>query len=138
MGRALLALAAFAALGWQASALGEEPDAGCVSCHVDAAGEGGSDFRVSALLDRVWHRNGPGKTEIVPTGCNRCHAADDSGAGTPLRKLIHAIHYESPDENRFVTQYGGDCRGCHALNASIGVVTIKAGERNWTPAVYPR
>jgi hypothetical protein len=125
--------------GWLPSAPADNHDEGCVSCHVEGAATDGSDFRVNALLAKVGHKIGPEKTAQVPTGCNRCHAADDSGAGTPLRKLIHSIHYEVPDQNRFMSQYEGNCRACHDMNASIGVATIKAGERNWEPKdIKPR
>lgn len=128
MRKVLIAVAGLAMAGGLTEALAEGYDRGCVSCHVEAE----PDFRVNALLAKVLHRNGPERTVDVPAGCNRCHAADDSGSGEPLRKLIHSIHYEVPEENPFMTQYGGDCRSCHSMNGPMGKAITKDGERNWT------
>lgn len=125
--------------GLSTAGLADDNEAGCVSCHVDGAATDGSDFRVNALLARVGHRIGPEKSETIPTDCSRCHAADDTGTAGPLRRVIHSIHYEAPDENLFMTQYGGNCRACHDMNASIGVAVIRSAERNWVPRdIKPR
>ena len=126
-------------VGLSTTGLADNHDVGCVSCHVDGAASDGSDFRVNALLAKVGHRIGPEKSETIPIDCNRCHAADDTGTAGPLRRVIHSIHYEAPDENLFMTQYGGNCRACHDMNASIGIAVIRSAERNWTPKnIKPR
>ena len=101
---------------------------GCVSCHVQAE----TDSRLNTLLANIGHGRGGERTKEIPVGCNRCHAPDGSGNAPSIRKLVHSIHYESPDVNRFVTQYGGDCRSCHSLDSASGHVAIKTGERNWS------
>jgi hypothetical protein len=133
MGRALMIFGVLAVCGGLSTGLADDHNAGCVSCHAAGAGPGDTDFRVNALLARVGHRIGPEKSEIIPTDCNRCHAADDTGTAGPLRRVIHSIHYEAPEENLFMTEYGGDCRACHDMDASIGVAGIRSAERNWTP-----
>jgi hypothetical protein len=139
MRRALTVFGVLALCGGLSTGLADNHDAGCVSCHVDGAAPDGGDFRVNAVLAKLGHRIGPEKSEIIPTDCNRCHQADDTGTAGPLRRVIHSIHYEAPEENLFMTEYGGNCRSCHDMNAAIGVAVIRSAERNWVPKdVKPR
>ena len=140
MRRTLMAIGALALCGGLSTAgLADNHDAGCVSCHVNGAAPDGGDFRVDAVLAKVGHRIGPEKSGTIPTDCNRCHQADDTGTAGPLRRVIHSIHYEAPEENLFMTQYGGNCRACHDMDASVGIAEIRSAERNWVPEnIKPR
>lgn len=104
------------------------PD-GCVDCHKQSERR---DFRINTLLARIGHGRGGERTLVIPEGCARCHATSGEGSAGSLSKLIHSIHYEEPEQNRFVKTYGGDCLSCHAIDASSGKVRIRSGERNWS------
>ena len=128
MKNALIMLGALAMTGALTDSLADSYPNGCVSCHVEAE----TDSRLNVLLANIGHGRGGERTKDIPTGCNRCHAPDGSGNAGSIRKLVHSIHYETPDVNRFVTHYGGDCLSCHSMDSATGVVGIKSGERNWS------
>ena len=128
MEKALMMLGALALAGALSVAQADEYPDGCVSCHV----QGEIDTRLNAVLSNVGHGRGGERTLNVPTGCNRCHATDGSGNAASISKLIHSVHYGNPEFNQFTTQYEGDCRHCHSMNAAVGIGSIKVGERNWT------
>ena len=125
---ASMLLCALALVGGLPDARADDYPNGCVSCHVQAE----TDSRLNTLLANIGHNRGGERTKDIPVGCNRCHAPDGSGNAPSIRKLVHSIHYETPDSNRFVNQYGGDCRSCHSLDSASGHVAIKTGERNWS------
>jgi len=127
MRNALMLLSALALTGLAAALADDYPD-GCVSCHVD---QGGKDMRLNVLLAEIGHGRGGERTKEIPTGCNRCHAADGSGVGPPTRTIVHTLHYRDPSENLFMTEYNGDCQHCHSMDGATGKATIKVGERNW-------
>ena len=131
MRQALMLLGALAMTGALTETLADDYPDGCVSCHVQAE----TDSRLNTLLSNIGHGRGGERTKEIPIGCNRCHAPDGSGNAPSIRKLVHSIHYEAAEQNRFVTQYGGDCRSCHSLDSATGDVGIKTGERNWTFSV---
>lgn len=108
--------------------LSDDHEAGCVDCHVETDE---ADLRINTLLDAKGHGRLLEGSNAVPDGCNHCHASDDSGAATPMRTLMHQVHYEVPDENVFVLEYDADCSHCHAMSDADGVVTIRTGEANW-------
>lgn len=104
------------------------PD-GCVDCHTQSERR---DFRVNTLLAKIGHGRGGERTLVIPDGCTRCHATDDEGTAGSLSKLIHTIHYDGQERNRFVKKYGGDCLNCHSIDGSSGKVQTRSGERNWS------
>ncbi len=131
MKKALIYFGALSIAVWMNLAIADEFPNGCVSCHI----EGETDTRLDVLLDEVGHGRGGERTREIPVGCNRCHAADDSGLAGSIRQLVHSIHYEAPEENRFATLYGGECSHCHSMDEATGKAGIKVGERNWTSRI---
>jgi hypothetical protein len=129
MKNTIILLFVFAVTGYGVQGLADDFPHGCVDCHVQ---EEGSDMRINTILSRIGHGRGGERTKQVPEGCARCHASDDDGSAGSLRKLVHSIHYESPDENAYLKEFGGDCRHCHSMDAPKGRPGVKSGERNWT------
>ena len=107
------------------------PD-GCVSCHTEKPGM--PDRRIDTLLREVGHFYIKTVRE-VPGDCYNCHAPFDDKDYLPYSPdfgtLVHSIHYDSPRTNTYFTIYGGDCRGCHVMDAETGDVGVKSGNRNW-------
>ena len=101
---------------------------GCVDCHVAHEGDEGPDMRLDSLLKDIGHRSIANRVESVPTDCLDCHEDDEEPT---FAQTIHKTHFGKPDENMFVTTFGGDCRHCHQPNAETGDVTLKAGPKNW-------
>jgi hypothetical protein len=102
---------------------GQYPE-GCVSCH-----NGGGAETIGALLDAMGHPNVDRRTETVPDDCVSCHS--EEGGHSLLWEFNHIIHYERPERNNFLREYGGNCLHCHALDASTGEVIVKSGPKNW-------
>ena len=132
MKTALMLLGALLIAAPATTALADDYPEGCVSCH---ANEGGVDLRLNTLLARIGHGRGGERTKEIPVGCNRCHVSDGSGVAPPTRTLVHTLHYRNPNENVFVTQYGGNCLHCHSMDGASGKAAIKVGERNWSLSV---
>lgn len=100
---------------------------GCVDCHNEAADDGYVSLGV--LLKRVGHGIPPNHVKTVPNGCKKCHK--DGGSAYPFATLIHSVHFDYPDQNAYVQDFGGSCIGCHRMNTDRGVVSVKRGPRNW-------
>lgn len=128
MKKILALISTLAVVAGFGSAIADPYPEGCVSCHVQTEG---ADMRLSTLLEMKGHARGANRTVEVPTGCNRCHAPDGEGVAPSTRSLVHSIHFEYPLENTFVTQYGGECTHCHAMDGATGKAVIKTGKRNW-------
>ncbi len=105
----------------------ERPD-GCVDCHVKKQGQ--TDLRLNALLHQIGHEPIE-RTRNVPRDCQRCHRSADVEGLQTFDVLMHAIHYDVPRTNTFITKYGGDCRNCHGMDADTGVASVKGGKKNW-------
>ena len=98
---------------------------GCVDCHAEEMEAG--DFRLGVLLEAFGHPS-VDDLETIPTDCAECHAPDEDVA---LGVIVHQIHFDEPDSNTFVTEYGGDCRHCHVMDAAEGKAVVKSGPKNW-------
>ena len=100
---------------------------GCVSCHIQRQGQ--TDLRLNVLLDQIGHRKF--RARKVPRDCNRCHRPEEGSDEPAFSQLIHAIHYDVPATNTFITVYGGDCQECHAMDPEDGEARVKSGSANW-------
>lgn len=129
MKRIAIALCVLGITGFAVTGVAEDYPQGCVDCHVQG---NNMDMRLNTLLANIGHGRGGERTKIIPEGCTRCHASDDQGSAGSLRKLIHSIHYETPEVNAFMTQHAGDCRHCHSMDSQSGRAALKSGERNWS------
>ena len=114
-------------------AVAEEYEHGCVDCHVQ--GTGAQDMRINAVLNRLGHGKAAERSLNIPADCMRCHSRAKDAWASPLGNLVHRSHYQSPEENVFTVQYGGNCQHCHNMEGASGKAGLKSGERNWTPAV---
>jgi hypothetical protein len=111
----------------------------CVDCHV-VTGEG--DMRISTLV-AAWKQAvdadllakakaaNPGGAALrgkhptagdslanIPDGCAaKCHKAD-SKLAPPMAQMMHNIHLTGGAENKFLTQFQGQCTHCHKLDAT--------------------
>lgn len=104
---------------------------GCVDCHKQTMGAA-VDFRLNNLLRQIGHPR-VDRLKTIPTACNRCHA-DEGGEddGMPaFSQIIHMVHFDVPQTNTFVQQYGGKCQHCHAMDVDAGEAIVKSAERNW-------
>jgi hypothetical protein len=97
---------------------------GCVDCHTDDQAE-----TIGSLLSAMGHRNVDARTDIVPNDCAGCHS--EEGGFSLLHEFSHIVHYENPERNAFVQDYGGLCLHCHLLDIQTGEITLKAGPKNW-------
>ncbi|NLY55465.1 MAG: hypothetical protein GX058_03025 [Firmicutes bacterium] len=52
--------------------------------------------------------------------CVRCHGPNSKW---PFGPILHKGHLVGAD-NHFITNYGGDCKLCHVLDANKGTFTI--------------
>ncbi len=126
----LLALAAVTTLS--TAAIADDYPEGCVDCHAQKQGAP-VDFRLNILLRQIGHPR-VDRLKTIPTACNRCHADEGGGEddGTPkFSQLIHIIHFDVPQTNTYVQQFGGKCQHCHAIDVDAGEAVVKSGERNW-------
>lgn len=98
---------------------------GCVDCHANQ-GEG-RDYRLNVSIED--HPDITAVAKTLPKDCGMCHRPNV--AAGPLNKQTHALHYQNPSENVFVTVYGGHCLECHAVNSETGEMSIKQGPKNW-------
>ena len=125
-------VAAMLALALPGASSADDYPQGCVSCHVEKPGA--TDLRLNTLLRAIGHHY-IRTVEEVPGDCYRCHQPYEDRDYLPfspsLGDLLHAIHYQVPDGNTFVSQYGGDCQGCHVMDAEEGEARIKGGAKNW-------
>lgn len=117
--------------GTFSTGLADEHPQGRIDCHV----AGDPDSRVNVLLAEIGHGRSGEPTKDIPVGCNRCHAEDDEGTAGPLRRLMHSIHYEMPEEDKFVTDSDNECLHCHVIDTKTGNATVKSAERNWEARV---
>lgn len=99
---------------------------GCVSCHVITPDH--RDMRLGPLLKTLKHRNVDAVVKIVPNDCGKCHRA---GTEKGLEKQFHKMHFGKKEKSVFVTEFGGQCLNCHALDPTTGKMTVKSGPRNW-------
>jgi hypothetical protein len=95
---------------------------GCVSCHK-------GDTSLDKLLKKLKHKNVDKKTTTVPDDCKSCHEGDEDV--DPLSSVVHLAHYGEAAKSKFVTEAGGQCLHCHALNTETGVIGVKKGAKNW-------
>lgn len=95
---------------------------GCVSCHK-------GDQSIDKLLKKLKHKNVDKKTTTVPDDCKSCHAGDEDV--DPLSSVVHLAHYGDGAKSEFVTEQGGQCLHCHALNTETGEIGVKKGAKNW-------
>lgn len=100
---------------------------GCVSCHIQRQGQ--TDLRLNMLLAQIGHPEF--RARKVPRDCTRCHRPEEGSDDPKFSQLIHAIHYDVPATNTFITVYGGDCQECHKMNAEEGEAEVKTGAANW-------
>ena len=137
---AITAIAALAWMGFSAGHLAAQEPAGkmdekhaaefpqgCVDCHVAHQGSEGPDLRINVLLQEVGHRKLGNMVDTVPEDCLSCHEEDEDPT---FAQTIHMAHWGEGD-NAFVRSFGGDCRHCHAMEASTGEVELKQGPQNW-------
>ena len=101
---------------------------GCVSCHIRRQGQ--TDLRLGVLLNQIGHPE-MRRMRKVPRDCIRCHTPEEGSDEPKFSQLIHAIHYDVPATNTFVTVYGGDCQECHQMDAEEGEAIVKTGATNW-------
>lgn len=100
---------------------------GCVSCHKQ---NNGADYRLNTMMgDMDDHPSITKMVNNVPQDCMMCHGKDSYGG--ELSAVVHEAHFEDPDENHFISYYGGDCLNCHSMNVRTGTVTVKSGPKNW-------
>lgn len=130
------ALASLAALGLASTGSAEPPAVaveisveaayarGCVDCH-----DGTAVATIGALLEEMGHSDVDEATETVPGDCASCHS--EEGGIWFLSEVSHMSHYREPATNRFVQDYGGECRHCHVMDAETGAVKVKSGPKNW-------
>jgi hypothetical protein len=98
--------------------------AGCVSCHVaDGPGD------LATRLGEMGHKKVGADVASIPGDCSDCHS--EEGGFTPLGEAVHFVHFDQPESNPFVTDHGGECLHCHAMDPETGVVTVKSGPKNW-------
>ena len=97
---------------------------GCADCH-----DGTAVPTVGALLEALGHPDVDADTEELPGDCSDCHS--EAGGMWFLSEVAHMSHYRDPAENRFVQEFGGDCRHCHVMDADTGEVDVKSGPKNW-------
>ncbi|MGB5623467.1 MAG: hypothetical protein WBN65_13325 [Gammaproteobacteria bacterium] len=116
-----------------ANAAAEDYPQGCVSCHTNTDD---GDMRLNHMLQRVSHSMAGQRTLVIPDGCDRCHADADSIGGA-LSTLVHRAHYEDPVHEKFVNEFNGECRSCHAVDYETGKIGVKSGERNWQLRIAP-
>ena len=62
----------------------------------------------------------------IPGGCTPCHGRNSESA-PPFSRLMHSIHVAAGANNRFVTEFQGECTHCHKLNVSRGQWTTPSG-----------
>lgn len=94
---------------------------GCVSCHAAA------DMTVGAMLEGLGHKNVSSMVETIPTDCTDCHSEDGGFGG--LWEFIHPAHFAA--DSKFMSEFGGDCRHCHSMDADSGEAAVKSGDKNW-------
>ena len=101
---------------------------GCVDCHVDAGG--GNDTRMNVVLKGFPDHPDVGVImNTLPDDCYMCHK--EGGAESPITRITHQQHFESPGDNDFITKYEGSCLACHSVDINTGEVTVKSGPKNW-------
>jgi len=143
-----------------ATSMGQEPSSAvsdpfpnaCVDCHLSFP-ERGLDVRLSKILEAYREEASPkarlaaqrvasphlrlqgrhpdvtGSMESIPEACLTCHGQNEPTA-PPFAQLIHVLHLVGGEENHYVTEFQGDCRNCHKLDAAAGrLVVPSAGER---------
>ncbi len=127
----------------------DETPNGCVSCHKDnfklstiigSWATAGVPQEIVDLVKAAWpEATVSGKhpdvaamvaSQELPTFCLNCHAADSK---MPLSRDLHLVHFTGAADNAFLTNYGGFCTQCHALNLDTtkppaGTMTIKKGK----------
>jgi hypothetical protein len=97
---------------------------GCVDCH-----DGTAVPKVGPLLEALGHPGVDEDTATLPGDCAYCHS--EEGGMWLLSEIAHMAHYRNPAENRFVQDYGGECRHCHVMDGESGTVGVKSGPKNW-------
>lgn len=121
---------------------------GCVDCHVN--GKDG-DKRLSPLMT-AWasavpaalvektkassadpskikgkHLAVPKVTANIPQMClNACHKKGSTIAPS-FAQLLHTIHLTGGAQNRFMTDYQGECTHCHKLDPKTGAWKMPSG-----------
>ncbi len=100
---------------------------GCVSCHVE---KDGVDFRISTLLAKN-HKKHPKVKAMkqIPKDCAKCHKEGKKFGA--LGVVIHKVHFQNPETNKFVTDNGGNCNACHIMNPETWKSENKQGPKNW-------
>jgi mono/diheme cytochrome c family protein len=121
---------------------GEDPfPRGCVDCH---APRGGPRLAapLSALM-RQWYEAIPPGLQLaggsapagmrpegrhprseralrdIPAGCLTCHGPNSRRA-TAFGPLVHIIHLRGGIQNRYLSDFGGECTYCHKLDTATG------------------
>ncbi|NHA16159.1 hypothetical protein [Thioalkalivibrio sp. XN279] len=97
---------------------------GCADCH-----DGAAVATVGALLETLGHPDVSDDTEVLPADCSDCHS--EEGGMWLLSEVAHMSHYREPAENKFVQEFGGDCRHCHVMDGETGEAGVKSGPKNW-------
>lgn len=121
---------------------------GCVDCHVN--GKDG-DKRLSTLMT-AWasavpaalaekakassadpskikgkHLAVPNAGANIPQSClNACHKKGSTIA-PPFGQLLHTIHLAGGSQNKFLTDYQGECTHCHKLDEKTGTWKMPSG-----------
>lgn len=122
---------------------------GCVDCHVNYTDQK-MDLRFSTLMKQWTEKVDPqllkrvagsaptgvtlkgkhppvlGTLKNVPAGCLPCHGRTSTMA-PPFSKMMHALHLSGGKDNRFLTQFQGECMHCHKLNAATGAWSLPSG-----------
>lgn len=81
--------------------------ANCAACHTNTADK---DYSLTAEMEAMNKEFGHPKQEINSgKDCLSCH-----GENNPLSNVLHVKHLTGK-ENKFITDYGGSCRNCHAI-----------------------
>jgi hypothetical protein len=121
---------------------------GCVDCHTSASPMG--DTRMSTMLTK-WatavdapllakakasmvdpskvkgkHPTVPRPGANVPQGCLAACHKKGSTLAPPFVMLVHAIHLTGA-QNRFLTEFQGECTHCHKLDQKTGAWRIPSG-----------
>ena len=125
----------------------------CVSCHKNYTDKN-QDIRLSTLL-KAWNEQvnpatlakvqaiapdgvtlkGKHSYKVsadanIPESCNKCHGKPAMKSALPMGQLLHTIHLTGGKDNRYLTEFQGQCTHCHKLDVKTGIWTVGNGNEN--------